>query len=213
MKKVLKIIGIFALIFVIMIGISVFSLMKNGDKNKSTIHASEEEVEVAVKQMGNGILDGGFYLDGKVYQLPVTVSDLMDGGWIFEESLKKQFGEFPAHAVTNSTNIGNANDNQKLISITLINPFEEKKDLEDVYIQTLSISKFTANKVILPQGITWKSTIEEVEAAYGEPSDKSTDALGASIVYEDDIWEISITFDTGDDGKTKMSRVSYKLKY
>lgn len=211
MKKILQIVGIFALIFVIMIGISVISLMKSD--NKSTINASAEEIEEAVKQMGSGILDGGFYLDGKVYQLPVMVSDLMDGGWIFDAELRKQFGEFPANTVTNVTNIGNENDNQKLISIALINPFEEKKKLKDVYVEMLSISKFTANKIILPQGITWKSTLEEVEAAYGEPSDKSTDASGASIVYENEIWEISIYFNTGDDGKSKMSKVSYRLKY
>lgn len=210
MKKILKIVGIFVLIFVIMIGLSVFSLMKNG--NKSTINASTEEVEEAVKQMGSGILDGGFYLDGKGYQLPVLVSDLMDGGWIFEEDLKKQFAEFPAYAVSNSINIDNENDNQKLISISLINPFEEKLALEDVYVESLTIAKFTANKIILPQGITWKSTLEEVEAAYGKPSDMSTDEAGATIVYEDETWKISISFVTGEDGKTTMSRVNYKLQ-
>lgn len=210
MKKLLKILGIFVLIFVIIIGISVFSLMKKG--NKSTINASAEEVEEAVKQMGSGILDGGFYLDGKVYQLPVLVSDLMDGGWIFEEDLKKQFAEFPAYTVSNSINIDNENDNQKLISISLINPFEEKLALEEVYVESLTIAKFTANKIILPQGITWKSTLEEVEAAYGEPSDKSVDEAGASLVYENETWEISISFVTSEAGKTTMSRVNYSLQ-
>lgn len=189
----------------------VLKLMKNG--NKSTINASKEEIETAVKQMGSGILDGGFYLDGKIYELPVIASDLTDGGWVFDEALKKEFAEFPANTITNSINIDNANDNQKLISIILINPFEEKKALEDVYVETLIISKFTSNKIILPQGITWKSTLEEVEAAYGQPANKSTDSSGTSIEYENEGWTVSIYFETGDDGKTTMSKVIYRLKH
>lgn len=211
MKKVLKIVGIIVLVFVLIIGIMVLKLMKNG--NKSTINASKEEIETAVKQMGSGILDGGFYLDGKIYELPVIASDLTDGGWVFDEALKKEFAEFPANTITNSINIDNANDNQKLISIILINPFEEKKALEDVYVETLIISKFTSNKIILPQGITWKSTLEEVEAAYGQPANKSTDSSGTSIEYENEGWTVSIYFETGDDGKTTMSKVIYRLKH
>lgn len=54
-------------------------------------------------------------------------SDLIDGGWVFDESLKKQHPEIPANAVTNSVNMDNTNGNQKLISVTLINPLDEKK--------------------------------------------------------------------------------------
>ena len=210
MKKVLKVLGICVLVFLVLavvLGISVFKLLRNS--NASTIHASEEEVQEVVKQMGNDIMDGGLYLDGKVYQLPVTIADLTDGGWVFDESVKEQLGEFPANAVTNNINIDNANDNQKMISIVLINPYEEKKTLEDVLIAQLSVGTFTANKVVLPQGITWKSTMEDVEAAYGEASEKSED----SITYENETWKIAIYFKTGEDGRTTMSDVSYRLKY
>ena len=209
MKKFLKLLGVMVFIFVLMIGFSVMSLMKNG--NKSTINASAEEVEAAVQQMGNGILDGGFYLDGKIYELPVMVSDLLDGGWVLDEDFTKQYAEFPANTVTNYMNIDNANDNQKLLSITLLNPYEEKVALEEVYIERLSISLLTANKIILPQGITWKSTLEEVEAAYGEPTKKSTDDTGASIEYNNETWTVTLFFDTDENGKTTMSGVNYSL--
>lgn len=215
MKKVLKVLGIIVIIlviFAVLIGIAVFNLMKNGG-NQSTLHASEEEIAEAVKQMGTDIFDGGFYLDGKVYQLPVTIADLSEGGWVFDDALKEELGEFPAHTVTNNINIDNANDNKKMISIVLINPYEEKKELEDVLIEQLSIAKFTANKVVLPQGITWKSTMEEAEAAYGEPSDKAERGSEISLTYENETWKIAIYFENKEDGTGTMTSVSYRLKY
>ncbi|MBR4085317.1 MAG: hypothetical protein IKK33_13675 [Lachnospiraceae bacterium] len=206
MKKFLKIVGIFVLIFIVIIALNVFSLMKKG--NKSTLHASEEEIEEAVGQMGDGIMDGGFYLDGKVYQLPVTVADMAESGWLIEETLNMKYEKFPANTVTNSMNVHNSNDKQKIISVVLINPYEEEQALDDVFIEHLSMGTFTANKVVLPQGITWKSTLEEVKKAYGEPAKES----GDSLVYEDEIWQITIRFNTGESGKTTMSDVSYRLK-
>lgn len=207
MKTFLKIVGIFALIFVVVIGLSVISMLKEG--NTSTIHATEEEIKEAVDKMGDDIIDGGFYLDGKVYQLPITVADMVDAGWLIEETLNMQYEKFPANTVTNNMNVDNANDNQKIAGITLINPYEEKVELEEVYIAKLVVGTLTANKVVLPQGITWKSTLEDIKDAYGEPSKESKDTL----VYEDDTWEIIIYLETDENGKTTMSDVSYNLKY
>lgn len=213
MKKFLKVLGIIAIIlviFAVLIGIAVFNLMKNGG-GQSTLHASEEEITAAVNQMGDGILDGGFWFDGKAYQLPVTIADLSEGGWVFDDALKEELGEFPAYAVTNNINIDNANDTQKALSIVLINLYDEPKQLDDVTIAQLSIGKFTANKVVLPQGITWKSTMEEVEAAYGAPAEKSKAGTELSMVYENETWKVTLYFGSEENGT--MSSVNYRLKY
>lgn len=211
MKKLLKVIGVIVLLFVLMIGMIVVDLIKNG--NKSTINASAEEIEAAVKEMGSGILDGGFYLDGKVYQMPVMTSDLIDGGWIFDEAVTKSFPEIPANTVTNNTNMDNINDNQKLISVTLLNPSDEKKDLEEVYASSISVSKLTANKIILPQGITWKSTVEEVEAAYGVTENKTVDEDCVLLTYDNEDVSIMISFDIDEEGQPKMARITFRLLY
>ena len=206
MKKLLQIIGIFALIFAVVIGLNVYSLVKEG--NESPTYPTEEEIKEAVGKLGEGIMDGGFYLDGKVYQLPITVADMAESGWLIEETLNMKYEKFPANTVTNSMNVKRSNDKLKAIGVTLLNPYEEKLALDDVLVKQLVMGTLTANKVVLPQGITWTSTLEEVKAAYGEPSKES----GSSIMYEDDMWEITIWFDTDNSGKYTMTDVKYCLK-
>lgn len=215
MKKVLKVLGIIAIIliiFAVVIGVAVFNLIKDGGV-QSNRQASEEEIAEAVNQMGDGILDGGFYLDGKVYQLPVTIADLSEGGWVFDDALKEQFPEFPAHAVTNNINIDNANDTQKALSIVLCNLSEETKTLEEVNIAQISMGEFTANKVILPQGITLDSTMDEAIAAYGEPADKSERGSEMCLTYENGTWKIALYFENKEDGTGTMTSVNYRLIY
>ncbi len=212
MKKVLKVLGICLVVFLIfaaIIGVMVFNLLKNS--GTSNIYASQEEITAAVNQMGDDILDGGFWFDGKAYKLPVTIADLSEGGWVFDDALKEELGEFPANTVTNNINIDNANDAQKALSIVLINPYQETKPLEEVAIAQLSVGKFTANKVVLPQGITWESTMADVEAAYGAPADKSKAGTELSMVYENETWKITLYFGSEENGT--MSSVNYRLKY
>lgn len=206
MKTFLKCVGVFALMIVAVIALNVWSLIKKG--NDSPIYASEEEIEEAVGQMGDGIMDGGFYLDGKVYQLPITVADMAENGWLIEETLNMKYEKFPANTVTNFMNVHNSNDKQKIISVILVNPYKEKLALDDVLIEKLVMGTINANKVVLPQGITWKSTPEEVKSAYGEPSTESKD----SLVYEDETWEITIWLKTSESGKTTISDIRYSLK-
>lgn len=52
----------------------------------------------------------------------------------------------------------------------------------------------TAPELILPNGITWYSTLEEVLSAYGEPTSNDTDDSGANIlVYEYDNLTMTLT--------------------
>ena len=115
--------------------------------------------------------------------------------------------------MTNNINIDNANDTQKALSIVLCNLSEETKTLEEVNIAQISMGEFTANKVILPQGITLDSTMDEAIAAYGEPADKSERGSEICLTYENGTWKIALYFENKEDGTGTMTSVNYRLVY
>lgn len=61
------------------------------------------------------------------------------------------------------------------------------KETDDLKMINANANGGSAPSIILPNGITWYSTLEEILSAYGEPTSNTTDDNGANILtYESD---------------------------
>ena len=91
-------------------------------------------------------------------------------------------------------------------------------DPADAYLTSFSLDRYDQVKLILPKGITWASSIEEVKDAYGEPYKEtetgSEDTFISTVLryYFDDNSHVFIGFETKD-GKTKMTNLSMSYSY
>lgn len=191
--------------------------MSSSNNNKSSHHATDEEIQEITPQLGNELLDGKLYIDGNIYEMAFTAQDLIDNGWDFDAGVKKNSPTLPGNTRTNSTRLDKEGENNKSLSVTLINYSSEKVDLEDATILSVSPSTISGNKIILPQGITWKNTLEEVKAAYGEPNKESVNDLGAIqrtiLTYNGDTITVTFSFETENGEAPKMTGVTYALRY
>lgn len=140
----------------------------NGSKTPS-YYATEEEITEALANMETTLESCDMYIDGKLYHMPTKVQELYDGGWSFDAETLKKVNPFPARTqqIDNLEVYKTEGETEKELTIALINLSTEDLAIENVPISSVSFSRYEKIKLILPKGITWASTIEEVEAAYG----------------------------------------------
>ncbi len=180
---------------------------------KSSFIANEEEIAAATAKMSDELGDFNFSLDGEVYSLPMKAGVFMEMGWTFPEDLLKKIDPYPAMTEwANCVMIKTEEDKEKELSnIVLVNPSEEVRELEEVYMTSLSFSRSDSLKLIFPKGITWASSIEDVKDAYGTPdSEGSTGSeetfINTKLIYSVENGSASFSFQT-EGGKTKMTGV------
>lgn len=191
-----------------------------GGANSAAYIANEEEIEAAMDEMSDDLGSLEMSMDGKIYSLPFTAGELMEEGWTFPEDILKKIDPFPALTEWNKCEMVKTDGEveKDLTGITLINQAEEDVDPADAYLTSFSLDRYDQVKLILPKGITWASSIEEVKDAYGEPYKEtetgSEDTFISTVLryYFDDNSHVFIGFETKD-GKTKMTNLSMSYSY
>lgn len=189
-----------------------------GGANSAAYIANEEEIEAAMDEMSDDLGSFEFSLDGRVYAMPVKVEEFLEEGWTFPEDLQKKVDPFPARTEWSLCELVKTDgEEEKLLDgITLINPGYEDRAPKDVYLTSISLERYDQVKLILPKGITWASSIDDVKDAYGKP-DKETETgsketfISTGLRYYFDDGHIKghviIGFET-QNGNTKMTNVN-----
>ena len=120
-------------------------------------------------------------LDGKEYELPVAVSDLLADGWtIAEDELAEEYEAGALEDEGGSTAVKKS-DSDKFFIRGVKNPdTESAKPLSECQISAIQITFSVAadTTVVLPGGATEKSTYDEVLEAYGDPESTTDFARG-----------------------------------
>lgn len=214
MKKILVVIGVIVLLAVVMIGMETISLIK---EEENTYRLTEETIAEATANMGDDVYSGELYLDGVKYQMPIAVQELAENGWKISDAITVAETTIPAYtAYSNVIYMNNREANKgkgASVRVGLMNLFDEEVKLEESYLYDIGFSTLTGNKVILPKGITLSSTLEEVEAAYGEPTEKKVYDLDSiqrtNMEYYKDGIKVSFTFEETEEEPPKMQSCSY----
>lgn len=177
--------------------------------------ATSEEVSEIQGDLGDSITSCKFYLDGKIYQAPLNVSELLSEGWAFDEEAVKNVSSLQAGVRTNATYINKETESHtEKIGITLYNNTEQEVALEEAPVGSLDLYESSKIKIILPKGLTWESTLEDVTAAYGEADESSSidgrSFLTYSVENDNETISISLQFDKSDEGVNMLTGVLYK---
>lgn len=120
-----------------------------------------EQIETAKSEMGDHINSLEVSLNGQVYQFPMELQSMLDAGW--EMNVKSE--PLPAFSVTTPIGLRKAKENATC-SFTVENVTASEKALESLTLKSLTIEKSGNATLILPQGLTWESTVEDVVVAY-----------------------------------------------
>ncbi len=202
------------------------------DTEEETTEATEEETteattEAATEASAPGELSDDLYseqisIDGVVYHLPFDYSLISDKYTFDLADYGKEDGyQLEANEYTLSTiYLENSEIDEDFdCTVGFKNLTSEAKDIKTTSIWAMDFDMTyceTDNypKVVLPKGITWGSTLDEVKAAYGEPTEDPyyADSLGYwSYTYSDDDLDYSVDLIIYEDkGVTEIDVKSYK---
>ena len=163
--------------------------------DKNTCPSKVAEVPAGVEDDPSSM---SFALDGKAFKLPQKVSDL-DSDWVLDdEYFTKGDEELDAGDTSGSYQYKNSNyDDWFYLYISTCNPTDDTVAYEDSQIRTFNADIKWIDEggaypeVILPKGITWGSSLQDVYDAYGDADSIYT--------YDDETVYLYYYFEHGDE--------------
>lgn len=213
MKKSKRILAVLMIATFCLIGTACFS-GGSASNTQSSYIANEEEIAAAVEVLGTELSVMKVSIDGAIYSFPMNVQFLLDEGWTFPEEILSEVDPYPAYTETMGvTMIRMDGEQEKEISIVLMNESAEKIPVGEAMVTTYSADRYQKHKMILPGGLTWASSIEDVKAAYGEPTTEGSTGsedtfMNTILTYDYDSGSVRIGFKT-ENGETKMTGVTF----
>ena len=141
-------------------------------------------------ELGDDIYSFSMEFDGQIMKFPMTYQDFVGMGW------ELSFREDPDMKIsTNSYGFVSFNKGKNSVSAEVMNLGINEVGLEDSLIGGITVDgsydiDLTSVSVKLPGGIELgKSTLDDIKAAYGEPSDTYEGDLYTKVTYEKDTYQ------------------------
>lgn len=162
-----------------------------------------EQLSAAADELGDDMKSLKFSVDGVVCQFPVDTKDMLDAGWYFDSDVKSDLKSIPSNTLVapavamrkNKTDGYGATS----CSVQPVNNGVSEADLEDTLLYNVAFSKDKGTTVILPGGITWNSTFDEVKEAY--KPEQAVDQNGIKYIIingEDYHYSVQLNFNSTD---------------
>lgn len=131
-------------------------------------------------QMSDKLFDFTVELDGVIYQFPCSFQDLASHGWTISslgisDSAMMIGGGYEQYEMTN---------NGKIITVSTFNQSPNAVALKDCPINGLMLDGNSHVDITLPKGITLNSSVDEIIAAYGLPTERSDSENYVTLVYQ-----------------------------
>ena len=161
---------------------------ENGEEEEEIEEEIVEEAEPTGDLPTNTDLSDDLYsfsfsINGDVYILPFEFSELGELGW---DSDRDDLDELTLNP--NQHTLGTELQNgDHLIRVAFVNTTENVLPLRESYVGSITIEERHANsgiELILPGGITFGSTMDEIIAVHGEPSEARGTDSSTFLVYD-----------------------------
>ncbi|MDE6759651.1 MAG: hypothetical protein K2J90_03105 [Lachnospiraceae bacterium] len=186
-------------------------ISEESDTEASTIIEDSDQEEAVTQNSGELSDDLYSYqvlINGEIYQVPMDVETLVERGWELEESMDEELEAYTSYPLRTFYN----GDCQ--IQVTIVNETDSPKSYRECRAVAISVSLFYNYKggmtFILPKGIqSGVSTLEDMKAAYGEPTRLSESDQVVLVYYEIEYATKEITF-TFNENKLKEIRIINK---
>ena len=168
-------------------------------------------------ELGDDIYSFSMEFDGQTMKFPMTYQDFVGMGWELSSR------EDPDMKIsTNSYGFVSFNKGKNSVSAEVMNLGINEVGLEDSLIGGITVDgsydiDLTSVSVKLPGGIELgKSTLDDIKAAYGEPSDTYEGDLYTKVTYEKDTYqevELSVFKDDNTLKKVDMENLEEPEEY
>ncbi|MBR1390162.1 MAG: hypothetical protein IJ567_01700 [Lachnospiraceae bacterium] len=162
---------------------------------------TQEQLQSATSQLSTEPEDMEFSLNGEIFQYPIDIDTLLDAGWTIDKSILSQIKVIPGHTTTTKIPLKKKKDSEYAAGecyFTVTNNIDMDVEIGHLATDTLEFDESNHITLILPQGITWDSTFEDVLDAYQPAEDHYTDLdnyLEIIISNLDNNTHMQMTFD------------------
>ena len=163
-------------------------------------------------KMSDNLFDFTIEVDGKAYQLPMTVHDFTADGWVYQTGDSEETYMDANSYFMLGTDFKNKDG--KLVRVEVTNYASRKMKVENCYITGFSYPSYgnTDNRAVIKfsKGIELlKATADDVKKAYGDPTSYDTNSSGTIYNYKtEDTFYRSYTFNFGEDNVMKYFTVT-----
>lgn len=153
-------------------------------------------IEEGTGKIGSTLDCGQFVVNGEVHSFPSDIADWTNNGWHISNNYdNKDTFKLESNVVSNEFELFNDEESSQYVSMEAINLESDPDLIENCAINRLKV-KLTTNSstginIVLPGGISYKSTREEIVAAYGEPVSEENDILYYTYTSADD-WDVLV---------------------
>ena len=146
----------------------------------SSDKASSQSDSKSKPKLSDRLLDAQIQINGDVYTVPCTFQDLFDKGWTTKDDVESK--ELPS-LFGGAAGMDNG-DAYMVVSFS--NTTDERMMAVDSPIHQIDISaEFnTETEVMMPGGISFGATVQDLKAAYGEPDDEYLGSYYTTLTYE-----------------------------
>lgn len=171
--------------------VSVYAADATEEAAAETTEAAGEATDSeSAEGLGDDIYSFSMEFDGQIMKFPMTYQDFVGMGWELSSR------EDPDMKIsTNSYGFVSFNKGKNSVSAEVMNLGINEVGLEDSLIGGITVDgsydiDLTSVSVKLPGGIELgKSTLDDIKAAYGDPSDTYEGDLYTKVTYEKDTYQ------------------------
>lgn len=162
-----------------------------------SIGNSSAWIEEGTGKIGATLDCGQFVVNGDVHSFPSDISDWTNNGWHISNNYEnKDSFELESNILSNEFEIFNDEESSQYLRLCALNLGTEPAKLDDCTTDCLKL-RLTEGKddvrIVLPGGITCKSTRDDIIAAYGEPTGTDDNYLYYTYTGKDGL-EIDVSF-------------------
>ena len=181
---------------------------KDTEKNNTPMVV---EPTLAVDVNATGIVadtpidDRKITLGDKEYEFPILVSQLTDNGWYFDENARENLEPVEANANKELYDMNLYHDeyDMRIMLLSAKNESDKEQELRDCYLTKIGINRSMMEdpekvNIVLPGGVTFKSTAADVLRIYGpaenNPNFFLVELNGSSADYIGEDYTVNMTF-------------------
>lgn len=152
-------------------------------------------IEEGKGKIGSALDCGQFVVNGDVYSFPADIADWTEHGWHISNNYdNKNTFKLERDNTSNEFELFNDEAGSQYVTMEAVNLGTEPDLIENCAVNYLKIKMFDSKdnvQIVLPGGITCKSTKDDIVAAYGEPDAEDDSTLGYEYTSSDD-WIVAV---------------------
>lgn len=156
-----------------------------GMANESDGLATDEQIAAVKEELGDDMNELKFSIDGVVYQYPMTMQTMLDADWYLDSSVKKELQTLEGNTRTTGFVLRKDRSGEYGItecSVVASNDSSYEKEIGETNLYNLNFRREKGAVLVLPRGLKWDSTFEEVCEAYKPSADYIIDQDGVLTI-------------------------------